>query len=860
MANDAANLKLWKESISADKECVRLFQQLAGRTPEPYVVDYIICLDTMVDHFRQANRPQDALQMRRDQVECAASAFADKPELYRPMLALALYDLAYDCAALDCLDEAVVADTKCLELYRHLAKNQPEKYTTDFLDAVGALSKHLISAGKAEDVLPFQREQFAMLQPLFDADPDTYRLRFADAAYGYAAIADANEAVLAIGYALELYRYLAKREPEACSVDVLAALGNAAFYYARAGRREEGLTFRHQQIAALQDLFDKDPDTHRASLATALLCGGEDAAGLQLWDEALIADEHAVRLWRPVVQQDRNIPHAEFIHALDTFAGHLCDAGLPAEAFGIRGEQVELLRYLYTLDPDTHRADLAEATYDYGHNAAALKRWEDSVMADEESLRLYFMLAAVYPERYALDLVAGHSSLSRDFSGSGNLEAALDHRRAQITKLRTLFRTEPDTHRADLAFALYQLGCELNAVQSWDESIAADYESLELYQHLAETNPPKHGDDVVDALDVLARHLRDAGRLQEALHIRQKQVTVLRPAPASQDPKFHLTDLGRALCELAATAYEAEGWNEAIEADNESLAIYKNLAQDHPEEYNRYVTDALNNLTRHLSGAERRQEAHDILKEHLAIVRSGFAEDPEEHREAFAAVLYDVGDNSADLELWDESIAADAEALRLYRDLEKLDPDRYGEDTMNSLGRCASHLKNAGRGAEAIPYFREQLVVARALFTQHPASHRENFARVLFNFANGAGSLRLWEDSIAAAGESLELYRILAENNPKFISEVVDGLECLARHLEAAGRHGEALVHRRERITLLRTWVQKNPSDMYHIDLARALHRMALHDPQFVEPLAADDQSPAIYRELPKDDTTRRLS
>jgi tetratricopeptide (TPR) repeat protein len=299
-------------------------------------------------------------------------------------------------------------------------------------------------------------------------------------------------------------------------------------------------------------------------------------------------------------------------------------------------------------------------------------------------------------------------------------------------------------------------------------------------------------------------------------------------------------------------------WEEAIEADNESLETYKALAQEDPDEYDPCVAEGLDYLADHLSDSGRLQEALDVRKQGVVIARANFAKDPAANLSDLAPALYNLGEDYANLELYTEAIQADKEALQLYRDLEKVKPTTHSPNVMDAVENCGLHLKNLQRYEEAIPYFREQVDLTRLLFAKNPASHREHLAEALFHLTDDAKYLELWDESIAAAEESLALYRILAEDHPKkYLGDVIEGLESLALPLSRAGRRQEALVHWREEISCLRTALANEESDEDRSHLANVLHNLAddaAAEQLFEECIKAEGESVAIYRELAKDD------
>lgn len=166
-----------------------------------------------------------------------------------------------------------------------------------------------------------------------------------------------------------------------------------------------------------------------------------------------------------VVQYDQQ---SSVLHTDTHLAKSLHDLGLRfcenaqwKEACNAAAESVKLRRHLYTLDPDTHRVDLANSLCCLDGYLARLDLWEDARAAAAKSVDLYRDIYKADPDLHRAQLARLLHELSVDFH---HLELWEDGRRASAEAVelrRYLFIENPDAHRADLAISFHFLAFSL---------------------------------------------------------------------------------------------------------------------------------------------------------------------------------------------------------------------------------------------------------------------------------------------------------------------------------------------------------------------------------------------------------------
>jgi tetratricopeptide (TPR) repeat protein len=134
LALDAANLKLWGESLAADEESVELYKTLARRDRDNWWSDVVKALEYYADHLQGAGQAEAALNTRREQIAGLRELFEQDNDRWRADLAIALYQHAVNAAEMNEWQEAITAEMESLNQYRTLAEQNPDRFTRNVSD------------------------------------------------------------------------------------------------------------------------------------------------------------------------------------------------------------------------------------------------------------------------------------------------------------------------------------------------------------------------------------------------------------------------------------------------------------------------------------------------------------------------------------------------------------------------------------------------------------------------------------------------------------------------------------------------------------------------------------------------------
>ena len=233
--------------------------------------------------------------------------------------------------------------------------------------------------------------------------------------------------------------------------------------------------------------------------------------------------------------------------------------------------------------------------------------------------------------------------------------------------------------------------------------------------------------------------------------------------PAGTEPAvraYWLSNLGLRLAELARPA-------EALNAEQEAVAVYRELAAANPERYRTDLAATLNNLGKRFSQLGRPAEALPAVEEAAAIRRELAAADPDLYRPDLAATLNNLSVTLSELGRLAQALAAAQEAVAIRRELTAASPDRYRPDLATSLSNLGISLSELGRPAEALPVTEETVTVYRVLAAASPDRYRPDLAAALNNLSVTLSELGRPAEALPVTEETVTVYRVLAAANPR---------------------------------------------------------------------------------------------
>ena len=227
------------------------------------------------------------------------------------------------------------------------------------------------------------------------------------------------------------------------------------------------------------------------------------------------------------------------------------------------------------------------------------------------------------------------------------------------------------------------------------------------------------------SLNNFANRLSDAGQWQKALDAAQESTALFRQLAAANPDAFR-PDLAMSLNNLAKILSELGLRQEAIEIAQETTNLYRELADANPDAFRPYLAGSLNNLAIMLSELGLRQEARKIAQEAVDIWRELATLNPDAFRPDLAMSLNNLANRLSQLGLRQEARDIAQEATDLYRELAALNPDAFRPDLAGSLNNLATMLSELGQREEALPIARESAQIFVTLANELPEAFNRN--------------------------------------------------------------------------------------------------------------------------------------
>jgi tetratricopeptide (TPR) repeat protein len=338
-----------------------------------------------------------------------------------------------------------------------------------------------------------------------------------------------EEALAATQEAADLYRDLARANPQAFLPDLATSLNNLGNRLSDLGRREEALKATQESVDIRRKLAEQNRQAFLPDLAMSLNNLGRALSALGRREEALTATQKAVKIYRQLAEQNPQAFLPDLAGSLNNLGNVLSELGRREEALAATQEAVDIYRDLARATPQAFLPDLAMSLNNLGSDLSALGRREEALTCTQEAVDIYRGLAQVNPPAFLPDLAGSLNNLGRDLSALGRREEALAATQEAVDIYRGLAQANPQAFLPYLAGSLNNLGNRLSALGRREEALRATQEAVEIRRKLAEQNPQAFLPDLAMSLNNLGLMLSALGRREEALAAYEEAVRTLLP-------------------------------------------------------------------------------------------------------------------------------------------------------------------------------------------------------------------------------------------------------------------------------------------------------------------------------------------
>ncbi|MDV9177163.1 tetratricopeptide repeat protein, partial [Streptomyces sp. W16] len=391
-------------------------------------------------------------------------------------------------------------------------------------------------------------------------------------------------------------------------------------------------------------------------------------------------------------------------------------------------------------------------------------------------------------------------------------------------------RERPDAET--VAQLTHNLSLRLTAVNQHDTALVHAAEAVRMYSQLADSEPefiPELG----SALNTLAGAHSHSGFPEEGLDAAAHSCELLsRVADNSPENRRRyataLTTYGNTLGDLTRHA-------EAVAAAEQALELTTALHDEAPEEDRVECLYRLANAQHNLSAIRAGAGLHDgalaAAREAVRIFRDLDAANSDRFRDALVLALGNLSGAHSELRQPQEAADVAATAVDLARDLVERHGEGYLHLMADVLNNSGAALRRLGRHDEAIAQLTQAVALYRTLAVVSPANQLPALAGALHNLGDCLLDTRQLYKAHDVYDESIDIYRKLADPRPDATEpDLAESLLAQADVLHELGEYEEALTLAEEAAEILRRLAESGGAVLRR-KLAKALHLLALiHD------------------------------
>ncbi len=307
-------------------------------------------------------------------------------------------------------------------------------------------------------------------------------------------------------------------------------IGNVARHLSEIGHWDEALVAAQAAVDLFRGSVSSESDIHVPNLAISLNNLGAALMNRGRWQDAVVPVEEAVQIYRRLSRSDADAVAPDLATSLTNLGTILGNLGHWKEARMVAQEAVKLYRDLASLWPESFVADLAMSLDNLGTVFGSIGQWGDALTVIEEAAELYRELATARPDVFAPMLARSLSNLAPCLRELDRQEDALERAEEAVELFRDLARVRPDAFVPSLARSLNNLVAMYENLGRWEDALLLAGEAVSLQRVIVRVQSEANALDLASSLNDLARHLRALGRKSDALTTAEEAMRILLPS------------------------------------------------------------------------------------------------------------------------------------------------------------------------------------------------------------------------------------------------------------------------------------------------------------------------------------------
>ncbi len=443
------------------------------------------------------------------------------------------------------------------------------------------------------------------------------------------ALGEPEKALDASLEAVEIYKELAQKRPDAFKPDLAMSLNNLSNRYSELGQREKALDASLEAVEIYKELAQKRPDAFKPDLASSLNNLSVFYSELGQREKALEAILEAVEIYKELAQKRPDAFKPNLASSLNNLSGCYSELGKREKALDAILEAVEIRKELAENRPDAFKPDLASSLNNLSNRYSELGQREKALEAILEAVEIYKELAQKRPDAFKPNLASSLNNLSNCYSELGKREKALEASLEAVEIRRELAQKRPDAFKPDLASSLNNLSARYSELGKREKALDAILEAVEIRKELAENRPDAFKPDLASSLNNLSARLTDVDRHQEAMDASLEAIDIRREL-AQKYPDAFNPDLATSLFNISIDFEQFNRPEEAHDACKESLQIISPYFLALPQAYSNWIVDPLNRYLKLCNAIHRQPDVELIGPIIQKLIEIGAIEAPEE--------------------------------------------------------------------------------------------------------------------------------------------------------------------------------------------------------------------------------------
>ncbi len=302
----------------------------------------------------------------------------------------------------------------------------------------------------------------------------------------------------------------------------------------------------------------------------------------------------------------------------------------------------------------------------------------------------------------------------------------------------------------------------------------------------------------------LARRLRAISHSEEALEVGRQALERARELAADQPLLFEPV-LGQCLHGVAVTLSVLGRHQDAAGTASEAVELFSRLQRENRHDPSD-LASSLEILGMELGNLGQSSAGLEAISQAVEIYRELRREDPNSFRSSLGSSLYFLSSRLSELGRWREAHEAARQAAEIGRDIAEAEPSSFLPRFAEYLNNLGKQLYLVGEVEMAAQVARDATDILRKLHGSRPGVFQHRFAMKLSNQAALFAEIDQAGAALQLADEAAAIYRELAASNPVvYMEELILCLQNLAILLETMGRTDKAVAVSEEALSLRRS-------------------------------------------------------